>query len=116
MRTRPANSPKASSSPPWAGASSSGPLSTQHSALSTPDPTMSAQERIEMSGHIIDSGALMKVMDTVMDLGGEFEIEEQRYGRRKDEPSYVRIQVGAPNDKVLEQILLSCQSLGANLY
>ncbi|HLY65118.1 MAG TPA: TIGR00300 family protein, partial [Chloroflexota bacterium] len=52
---------------------------------------------------------------TIMDLGGEFEIEEQSYGRRKEEPSYVSLQVRAPSDKVLEQILLSCQSLGANL-
>ena len=72
-------------------------------------------ERIEMTGHIIDSGALTKLMDTIMDLGGEFEIEEQRYGRRKDEPSYVRMQVRATTDTVLEQILMSCQSLGANL-
>jgi lysine-ketoglutarate reductase/saccharopine dehydrogenase-like protein (TIGR00300 family) len=77
---------------------------------------VSASERLEMSGHIIDSGALMKLMDTIMDLGGEFEIEEQSYGRRKDEPSYVRLQVKASTDKVLEQILLSCQSLGANLF
>jgi lysine-ketoglutarate reductase/saccharopine dehydrogenase-like protein (TIGR00300 family) len=77
---------------------------------------VSATERLEMQGHIIDSGALMKLMDTIMDLGGEFEIEEQRYGRRKEEASYVRLQVKAPSEKVLEQILLSCQSLGANLY
>jgi lysine-ketoglutarate reductase/saccharopine dehydrogenase-like protein (TIGR00300 family) len=77
---------------------------------------MSASERLEMRGHIIDSGALMKLMDTIMDLGGEFEIEEQSYGRRKDEPSYVRLQVKASTEKVLEQILLSCQSLGANLF
>jgi lysine-ketoglutarate reductase/saccharopine dehydrogenase-like protein (TIGR00300 family) len=77
---------------------------------------VSAAERLEMQGHIIDSGALMKLMDTIMDLGGEFEIEEQRYGRRKEEASYVRLQVKAPTDTVLEQILLSCQSLGANLF
>ncbi|MDE3077713.1 MAG: TIGR00300 family protein, partial [Chloroflexota bacterium] len=76
---------------------------------------MSVQERIEMTGHIIDSGALTKLMDTVMDLGGDFEVEEQRYGRRKDEPSYIRIEVRAPSDKVLEQILQSCKTLGANL-
>ena len=76
---------------------------------------MAASEQVEMQGHIIDSGALMKLMDTIMDLGGEFEIEEQRYGRRKDEQSYVRLQVSAPTPVILEQILLSCQSLGANL-
>src|SRR5579864_7551071 len=76
---------------------------------------MAASEHLEMQGHIIDSGALMKLMDTIMDLGGEFEIEEQRYGRRKEEASYVRLEVRAPTDIILEQILLSCQSLGANL-
>ncbi|MHB8621240.1 MAG: ornithine cyclodeaminase, nickel-pincer nucleotide-dependent, partial [Chloroflexota bacterium] len=77
---------------------------------------MSATERIEMSGHIIDSGALTQVMDKIMDLGGDFEVEEQRYGRRKDESSYIRLEVRAPSQQVLEQILLSCQSLGANLF
>ncbi|MGH2365114.1 MAG: TIGR00300 family protein, partial [Chloroflexota bacterium] len=77
---------------------------------------MSAQERIEMTGHIIDSGALTKLMDTIMDLGGDFEVEDQRYGRRKDEPSYIRLEVRGPTPQVLEQILLSCQTLGANLY
>ena len=32
-----------------------------------------------------------------MDRGGEFVIEEIRVGRRKDEPSYARIQISAPN-------------------
>ncbi|MBV8085894.1 MAG: TIGR00300 family protein [Chloroflexi bacterium] len=68
-----------------------------------------------MSGHIIDSGALMKVMDTIMDLGGEFDIEEQHYGRRKEEPSYVRMQVSAPHAEGLERVLLSVQALGASL-
>ncbi|HUZ78625.1 MAG TPA: TIGR00300 family protein [Chloroflexota bacterium] len=77
---------------------------------------MSAQERVEMTGHIIDSGALTKLMDTIMDLGGDFEVEDQRYGRRKDEPSYIRLEVRAPTPQVLEQILLSCQTLGANLF
>ncbi|HLG73078.1 MAG TPA: TIGR00300 family protein [Chloroflexota bacterium] len=77
---------------------------------------MTLKERLEMEGHIIDSGALMKLMDTIMDLGGEYIIEEQRYGSRKEEPSYVRLQVEAPSEKVLDQILSSCQALGANLY
>ena len=32
-------------------------------------------EEITLEGHIIDSGILSKVWGTIMDLGGEFDLE-----------------------------------------
>ncbi|GCE27262.1 TIGR00300 family protein [Dictyobacter alpinus] len=72
-------------------------------------------EVMEMSGHIIDSWTLPKAWDTIMDRGGNFDVEEIQVGATKDDTSYVRIKVEAPNDEVLEQIISQLQQLGAVL-
>jgi hypothetical protein len=48
-------------------------------------------KEIELKGHIIDSFILPKVFDTIMDLGGDFDVTEFRIGKKKTEPSYARI-------------------------
>ena len=60
---------------------------------------------IALEGHIIDSLALPKVWDTIMDMGGNFDVEEFRVGKRKDEKSYARISVEAPDEALLGEIL-----------
>src|SRR5260370_37415968 len=72
-------------------------------------------ELIELSGHIIDSWTLPRSWDIIMDRGGNFVVEEMRVGRRKDEPSYARLKIEAPNDEVLDLILSELQQFGAVL-
>jgi lysine-ketoglutarate reductase/saccharopine dehydrogenase-like protein (TIGR00300 family) len=72
-----------------------------------------ATETIELRGHIIDSLILPRVWDTIMDLGGNFEVEEMRIGRHKTEPSYARMRVIAPDEAVLRSLLSEIQQLGA---
>jgi lysine-ketoglutarate reductase/saccharopine dehydrogenase-like protein (TIGR00300 family) len=74
---------------------------------------MSFREIVELHGHIIDSYALPRVMDEVMDRGGDFVIEEIRVGRRKDEPSYARIQISAPTRELLDLLLDRAERIGA---
>src|SRR5215469_5685975 len=74
-----------------------------------------ATEIIELRGHIIDSLILPRVWDMIMDLGGNFEVEEMHVGRRKDEPSYARMQVIAPDEDVLRALLSELQQLGATI-
>src|SRR5919199_782450 len=74
---------------------------------------MSFSETVELRGHIIDSYALPRIMDEVMDRGGEFEIQDIRVGRRKNEPSYARIQISAPTRELLELLLDRAQRIGA---
>ena len=77
--------------------------------MSTPPFT----ETIELRGHIIDSFILPAIMDEVMDRGGEFLVQQIDVGRRKDEPSYARIQITAPTAELLEVMLDRAQRLGA---
>lgn len=70
-------------------------------------------KEIELKGHIIDSLILPKVFDTIMDMGGEFEVLQFEIGKRKTEPSYARILVKGKNRKELDQILGELHKVGA---
>lgn len=71
------------------------------------------REVVELQGHIIDSMILPAVMDEVMDRGGEFEIQDIRVGRRRDEPSYARIEIRAGSQAELDALLECVNRLGA---
>src|SRR6202171_2634084 len=68
---------------------------------------------VALEGHIIDSLALPRVWDMIMDLGGNFDVEEFRVGKRKNEQSCVRLSVEAPDEALLEEILTAIQQFGA---
>jgi len=72
-------------------------------------------EEIELKGHIIDSMILPKVFDTVMDMGGEFDVLEFNIGKHKKEPSYAKISVAAETRKKLDEILAELQKFGASI-
>ena len=68
---------------------------------------------IELRGHIIDSLTLPTIMDEIMDRGCDFDVQELRVGRRKDEPSYCRIEIRANSAEELEALLDRVGRLGA---
>ena len=72
-------------------------------------------ETIEMTGHIIDSWTLPRAWDIIMDRGGNFDVEVMQVGKHKDEPSYARMKVEAPDAETLELIISQLQQLGATL-
>ena len=72
-------------------------------------------EEITLEGHIIDSWTLPRAFDTIMDMGGSFDVLEMQVGRAKDEMSFARLKVHAHSEKKLEEILLELQSFGAVL-
>jgi len=54
------------------------------------------KEEIELRGHIIDSLILPGVLDTIMDLNGNFQILQLDVGKTKTDESYARILVEGP--------------------
>jgi lysine-ketoglutarate reductase/saccharopine dehydrogenase-like protein (TIGR00300 family) len=68
---------------------------------------------VTLEGHIIDSLQLPRVWDLIMDMGGSFDVEEFRVGRKKSEKSFARLSVSARTEKLLKEILESIQPLGA---
>ncbi len=69
--------------------------------------------RLVLSGHIIDSMILPQVMDMVMDLGGNFTIEELKVGQHKTDTSLCRLQVVATSAVQLDRIVRRARALGA---
>jgi len=69
--------------------------------------------RLVLTGHIIDSMILPQVMDMVMDLGGNFTIEELKVGQHKTDPSVCRMEVVAGSAEDLDRIVRQARALGA---
>ena len=70
---------------------------------------------IEMKGHLIDSQMLTRVLDKIMDMGGEFEIKSFQIGQKKNDTSYVQVTVTGEDASHLDRILLELNALGAQL-
>jgi hypothetical protein len=68
---------------------------------------------VELSGHIVDSLILPKVLDLIITLGGEFEILEVQVGHRRTDRSYAKISIEGRNRKVLDHILARIKEHGA---
>jgi hypothetical protein len=72
-------------------------------------------EEVTLEGHIIDSWTLPRAFDTIMDMGGTFDVEEIQVGRAKDEVSFARLKIHAATEKKLDSILMALQPFGAVL-
>jgi lysine-ketoglutarate reductase/saccharopine dehydrogenase-like protein (TIGR00300 family) len=70
-------------------------------------------QEIEVSGHLIDSLILTKIFDKIMDLQGEFQVQEINIGKKKKDQSYARLLVKGKNQKHLDEILQTIYREGA---
>ncbi|HEV7757193.1 MAG TPA: hypothetical protein VGO94_15165, partial [Mycobacteriales bacterium] len=72
-------------------------------------------EIVEISGHLMDSGVLARVLDDVLEYGGDYRIDRLDLGREHDDESAARITVGADSTDRLARILMRIQGHGVNL-
>jgi len=70
-------------------------------------------EDVELTGHIIDSLILPKVLDEINQLGGRFETDEIRIGTQRSDPSFARLRVSAETPELLDEILQAIGQHGA---
>ncbi|MFB6079315.1 MAG: TIGR00300 family protein [Halarchaeum sp.] len=75
---------------------------------------MTASRTVELEGHIIDSGTMQRCFEVIMDLGGDFDVERFDVGRHKDEESYARLCVTAPDEATLQSIVHELHQTGVN--
>ena len=83
--------------------------------MNTHDPASAADfvEEVELSGHIIDSLLLPKVLDEIMSLGGTFRIADISVGHKRSDPSFSRLEVHAADPDLLRKIVTSISRHGA---
>ncbi len=76
---------------------------------------MSYSREIELEGHIIDSGIMEHVLDTILEMGGDFEILEFDVGKKKTDTSYARVSIISPSPDWLNEIVSRLHRHGAQL-
>src|ERR1700730_11742480 len=87
------------------------------SSMSQLHPPVSANmpyvEEVELQGHILDSLLLPKVLDEILTRGGSYEMKDIQIGQRQTDPSFARIQIRAPSNTALQEILDAIHDHGA---
>ena len=71
-----------------------------------------AQTVVQISGHIIDSLILPKVLDLIISLSAEFEILDIQVGHRRSDRSHARIKVEASSPDLLDTVLAKFREHG----
>ena len=75
---------------------------------------MTVRETIEVTGHLMDSGILSRVLDDIRDYGGDYVIEQFDVGHEAHDPSSARIVIEAGDDASLQRLLMRLQTRGVN--
>jgi lysine-ketoglutarate reductase/saccharopine dehydrogenase-like protein (TIGR00300 family) len=71
-------------------------------------------ETVEITGHLMDSGVLARVLDDVLDYGGDYAIERLDVGKTHEDESYARIVVMIEGNDELQRLLMRLQTHGVN--
>ena len=75
---------------------------------------MGASETVEVTGHLMDSGILSRILDDIRDYGGDYVIETFDVGHEAHDPSSARITVRADDVASLQRLLMRLQTRGVN--
>jgi lysine-ketoglutarate reductase/saccharopine dehydrogenase-like protein (TIGR00300 family) len=69
-------------------------------------------EVVEAQGHLVDSHIMERIFDTVVEFGGNFEVEKFSIGRTNSEASSLRLRVTAPSGEAMEHMMTQLLGLG----
>jgi lysine-ketoglutarate reductase/saccharopine dehydrogenase-like protein (TIGR00300 family) len=76
---------------------------------------LQASETVELTGHLVDSGLLSRILDDIGEYGGDFSIDRFDVGHRAADQSYAEITVSADDGQALGRLLMRLQTHGVNL-
>ncbi|HEY4602805.1 MAG TPA: TIGR00300 family protein, partial [Blastococcus sp.] len=69
---------------------------------------------VTVTGHLMDTGILARILDDVLEYGGDYRIESLDLGKQHDNESRALIEIRADEADLLERILMRVQVHGAN--
>jgi lysine-ketoglutarate reductase/saccharopine dehydrogenase-like protein (TIGR00300 family) len=69
---------------------------------------------VTMTGHLMDTGILARVLDDVLEYGGDYRIENLVIGRQHGDESRAMIEIRADEAELLDRIVMRVQVHGAN--
>src|SRR5260370_8778540 len=64
----------------------------------------------------MDTGVLARVLDDVLEYGGDYRIDRLDLGRQHGDESYFRVRVGAGDQDTLQRILMRIQAHGVTQF
>jgi lysine-ketoglutarate reductase/saccharopine dehydrogenase-like protein (TIGR00300 family) len=73
-----------------------------------------ANETVEVTGHLMDSGILARVLDDVLGYGGDYRIDRIDIGKQHEDESHATLTVSAEDDEALQRLLMRLQTHGVN--
>ncbi len=76
---------------------------------------MQASETVELTGHLVDSGLLSRILDDIGEYGADFSIDSLDVGREANRESHAKITVSAADSQALARLLMRLQTHGVNL-
>ena len=71
-------------------------------------------ETVEVRGHLIDSGVLSRVLDDILEYGGDYTIDTFEVGRSPVDESYAHLTVKSENEDELARLVMRLQTHGVN--
>jgi lysine-ketoglutarate reductase/saccharopine dehydrogenase-like protein (TIGR00300 family) len=75
---------------------------------------VSVSETVEVTGHLMDSGILSRVLDDIREYGGDYVIDRFEVGHDAHDTSRATITVTADDDPDLQRLLMRLQTRGVN--
>jgi lysine-ketoglutarate reductase/saccharopine dehydrogenase-like protein (TIGR00300 family) len=73
-----------------------------------------SSEKVEITGHLIDSGILSLVLNDVKEYAGDYVIEQIDVGHDRNDHSHATLRVTAADDESLQRLLMRIQTRGVN--
>jgi lysine-ketoglutarate reductase/saccharopine dehydrogenase-like protein (TIGR00300 family) len=73
-----------------------------------------ASATVTLTGHLMDTGILARVLDDVLEYGGDYRIESLDLGRMHEDESSALVEISAEDSDLLDRILMRVQIHGAN--
>ena len=75
---------------------------------------MSTSETVEVRGHLIDSGVLSRVLDDILEYGGDYSIDRFEVGKTPADESYARLTVKSDSNDDIARLIMRLQTHGVN--
>jgi lysine-ketoglutarate reductase/saccharopine dehydrogenase-like protein (TIGR00300 family) len=75
---------------------------------------VSVSENVEVTGHLMDSGILSRILDDIREYGGDYVIDHFDVGHEASDTSRAKIIVTAEDDESLQRLLMRLQTRGVN--
>lgn len=76
---------------------------------------MTASETVEITGHLMDSGILSRILDDIREYGGNWVVDSINLGHGREDTSRALLTVRMDDDDSLQRLIMRLQTRGANL-